>query len=139
MWITKHGFPSHNARFVRWEVTASAYTHRGQHVLLFSCLPAPQGGTVAGEWIEVRHVPTGQLRQVVPARDARLAQNGTRTTQGPVLVAMRSADGANEREHGAQDVLVELVETVPISHRPSPSASRPNAEDMQQIWQEFGI
>ncbi|KZV97410.1 hypothetical protein EXIGLDRAFT_670103 [Exidia glandulosa HHB12029] len=139
VWITKHGFPSHNARFVRWEITANAYTHRGQHILLFSCLPSPQGGTVPGEWIEVRHVPTGQLRQVITARDARLVQNGTRTTQGPVLVAMRNPSSTNERENGSQDVLAELIETVPISHRPSPSSSQPHPDDLRHLWSEFGI
>ncbi|KAH7106378.1 hypothetical protein BKA62DRAFT_765930 [Auriculariales sp. MPI-PUGE-AT-0066] len=139
VWITKHGYPAHGARFVRWEIVVGAYTHRGEHILLFSVLPSSSSssstGLVPGEWVEVRHVHTGQLRQVLSAKDVRLAQSGSRTTQGPVLMAMREV-GVSEREHGAQDALIEIIETQALTGRPSPTA-RP--EDLAQLWQEFGI
>ncbi|EJD49605.1 hypothetical protein AURDEDRAFT_182754 [Auricularia subglabra TFB-10046 SS5] len=139
VWITKHGFPSHNAGLVRWEITACAYVHRAPHILLFSSSTSPSGGTVAGDWVEVRHIPSGVLRQVVAARDARLAENGTRTADGAVLIATRDSNAGREREYGAQDVLTELVATAPISQRRSLSNARPHPDDLRHLWQEFGI
>lgn len=89
----------------------------------------------------MRHVPTGQLRQVLPARDVRLAQSGERTTQGPILMAMRETGGpaGSEREHGAQDLVVEITETQFLRGRPSPESAQTRPEDMAHLWQEFGI
>ena len=46
----KYGVPSRFCGYLRWEIKAVAYSHRGAYVLLFS-----------PEFIEVRTVQTGKL------------------------------------------------------------------------------
>jgi len=56
-------------------------------------------------------------------------------------MAMRETGGpaGSEREHGAQDLVVEITETQFLRGRPSPESAQTRPEDMAHLWQEFGI
>lgn len=96
-YVTKHAAPTRKCGFVRWETKASAYATRGLHLLLFS-----------SQFIEIRHVPTGRLVQVLEGRDIRLMQS---LPGSPLLIAMR---GKKDDKQGLSDELAELVETAPF-------------------------
>lgn len=120
VWVTKYGFPTRKAGFVRWEIRATAYAFRSPLLLLFST-----------EFIEVRHVPSGRLYQMIEGADIRLVQSGPPST-GPLLVAMR--DASADRGDGALDQLVELLETAPINVLNSIAAA-----DREQMWAGWGM
>ncbi|TFY60446.1 hypothetical protein EVJ58_g5139 [Rhodofomes roseus] len=117
-YIDKHGVPSRSAGYLRWEAKASAFAHRGDHILLFS-----------PEFIEVRTVQTGKLVQVVDFPDVRLAYQGLLPTDRTVLVACR---GRSERGV-VIDKIVELVETSEIT---TPRAS---AVSIPGLWDEWDM
>jgi len=123
-WVTKHGFPSRRARFVRWEAPAIDYAFRMPYILLFSA---------GAGFIEVRDVRTGRLVQCIQGTDVRLSMRGPLgpAERSPVLVTMRDVD-VRERDFGAAEVLIELLETAPLSTTPS-------SPPVEQLFQEFGI
>ncbi|KAF8506144.1 hypothetical protein BU17DRAFT_101003 [Hysterangium stoloniferum] len=112
-YVTKHAEPTRKCGYVRWETKATTFAERGAHILLFS-----------RQFIEVRHVGTGRLVQVIEADDIRLVQSAVGS---PLLIAMR---GKKNDERGARDALVELVETSPIEARRSMQETAP-------LWDEW--
>lgn len=62
-------------------------------------------------WIEVRHISTGRLEQVIEGSDIRLAQTAE-PDNGPLLLAMK---GSRDDAQGLSDKLVEVLETRPLS------------------------
>ncbi|KAF8507665.1 hypothetical protein JB92DRAFT_2832700 [Gautieria morchelliformis] len=101
-YVTKRAVPTRKCGYVRWETKAVAYATRGLHMLLFS----PQ-------FLEIRHVPTGRLVQVMEGRDFRLMQS---LPGSPLLVVRRGKDD----KQGMSDELVELVETAPFETSRTP-------------------
>jgi hypothetical protein len=112
-YIQKHGEPGRAAGYIRWETKASAFVQRGAHVLLFS----PQ-------FIEVRHVNTGRLDQVIEATDLRLLHSGP--LNNAILAVMK---GDLEDKDGTSEKIVELQETSALS----PGVSSP-AEILWDHW-----
>ena len=119
-YVTRHGKPSRSSRFVRWESKANAYAHRGAHILLISA-----------EFIEIRHISSGRLIQVLEGQELRLLHQGT-STGGPVLVARR---GSKNDKHGQSDEVLELVETAEIATPGTASSS--NAAN--GLWDEWDM
>lgn len=108
--------PTRKAGYVRWETKAESYAERGSHILLFSY-----------GFIEVRHIGTGRLVQVIEGNGFRLLQSQPGM---PLLIAMHS----NENDlSGIQEELVELVETAPLE---SPLTSLP-PDETNTLWQEW--
>lgn len=105
--------------FVRWEITATSFIHRHPHVLLFS-----------SEFIEIRDVQTGLLKQVIEGVDVRLL---VPPSTGPLFVAMR---GNRDDDDGLSDRIVELVETVEIIPK-TPSAGPFKAPE--GMWEEWDM
>jgi RHO1 GDP-GTP exchange protein 1/2 len=121
-YITKHGQPSRNAGFIKWEVQAVSYTHRGVHVLLFS----PQ-------FIEVRNVMTGRLVQVIEGIDIRLLYTPTTSNaDDTILVSMR---GEADDDHSVSEKVVSLVETSEISALHASA----NAAIPTEAWDEWDM
>ncbi|KAI6102089.1 hypothetical protein F5141DRAFT_1241795 [Pisolithus sp. B1] len=99
-YVTKHGRPSRDSSFVRWEIKADSFLHRAPHVLLF-----------CSEFIEVRDVQSGRLDQVIEGTDIRLLYTPNVRSALP-LVAWR---GAKDDEDGLSEQIVELIDTAVIT------------------------
>lgn len=99
-YITKYGVPTRNCGFIRWECPIQSFVCRGSHVLLVSQTD-----------IEVRHIPTGRLIQVIEGNEIRLLQKLPKG-EGRTLAARR---GEKDDSLGLSDQLFELVETSALS------------------------
>lgn len=99
-YITKYGVPTRNYGFIRWECPIQSFVCRGSHVLLVSQTD-----------IEVRHIPTGRLIQVIEGNEIRLLQKLPKG-EGRTLAARR---GEKDDTLGLSDQLFELVETSALS------------------------
>ncbi|KAL4063545.1 hypothetical protein V8B97DRAFT_1991199 [Scleroderma yunnanense] len=119
-YITKHGQPSRDSNFIRWEIKANSFLHRVPHVLLFS-----------SEFIEVRDTRTGRLDQVIEAVDIRLLYTPTSRAVTP-LVAWR---GEKNDEDGLSEQILELVDTTEFT--PVTPASGSFAPP--DIWDEWDM
>ena len=126
-YITRHGEPTRSCGYVRWETKATSFAHVGVHLLLFS-----------SEFVEIRHIQTGRIVQVLEGEDVRLLYCGLLPGEKVTLMAMR--DGAGDTP-GPKDKIVELVETRELrkSPRVSSSASSPRSEytgsDIWDMWE----
>jgi len=113
-YIDRKGVPTRYSGYLRWESKATAYAHRGDHLLLIS-----------PDFIEIRTVETGRLVQVIEAADIRLLYRGLLPADKSVLVGMR---GKQERD-GVVDKLTELVETAELL--------TPRTAAMPALWDEW--
>jgi hypothetical protein len=103
-YIDNDGNPTRSAGYISWECRATAYAHRGPHLLLFS-----------PRFIEVRSIASGKLVQAIGGRDVRLLQSGL--TEEDMLVAVMT--GGVEDENGLSEKVLELVPTAAIdAHTP---------------------
>ncbi|KAG7089591.1 hypothetical protein E1B28_011258 [Marasmius oreades] len=97
-YITKHGVPCRQSGFIKWENTAFSCAPHGGYILLFSY-----------QFIEIRHVFSGRLVQVIEGQDIRLMYSSPRVDISDfILVAMR---GDRSDENGVMEKVVELKET----------------------------
>lgn len=126
-YITRHGAPTRSCGYVRWETKAVSFAHVGAHLLLFS-----------PEFVEIRHVPTGRLVQVLEGKDIRLLYSGISPGDKVTLMALRDGTGDGP---GPRDKIVELVETRELGRSPSHSSSvtTPRSEysagDIWDMWE----
>jgi RHO1 GDP-GTP exchange protein 1/2 len=116
-YIDKYGKPARSAGFISWECKATAYAHRGPHVLLFS-----------PEFIEVRSIASGELVQVIEGADVRLLHTGF-TQQDMLVVAMT---GTIENEEGLSEKIVELTRTTALD-------TRAPVVRVEQLWDEWDM
>ena len=93
--------PTRSSGYLRWETRATAYSWRGEHILLFS-----------PEFVEIRTVQTGKLVQVIQGEDIRRVDVGLLTSEkdATTLVAMKG----REEQGLVVETLQELVETTEI-------------------------
>ncbi|EMD33527.1 hypothetical protein CERSUDRAFT_87363 [Gelatoporia subvermispora B] len=113
-YIDRKGVPTRHSGYLRWETKASAYAHRGEHLILFS-----------PEFIEIRTVQTGKLVQVIEAADVRLLYRGLLPSDKTVLIGMK---GKQDRD-GVVDKIAELLETAELL--------TPRAASMPLLWDEW--
>ncbi|KAI1797140.1 hypothetical protein LXA43DRAFT_982888 [Ganoderma leucocontextum] len=116
----QRGVPTRSSGYLRWEIKATSYSHRGDYIILFS-----------SEFIEVRTVRTGKLMQVIEGTDIRQIDVGLLGDErdATTLIAWR---GREERA-SVVDILVELVETTPLQH----SSSRASQVRSEHQWADF--
>ncbi|KAJ7274437.1 hypothetical protein B0H12DRAFT_1208087 [Mycena haematopus] len=114
-YVSRHGIPSRNSGYIRWECKATSFAARGAHVLLFS-----------SNFIEIRNVLTGLLVQVIEGHDIRLLH----AADDGILVAMR---GKYDDEAGVSEKVVELQETAEIK------GPRTATVQMPAIWDEWDM
>ena len=103
--VSRHGTPRRDAAIIRWEIKATSFAQRWDHILLFSA-----------DFIEVRHAKTGRFVQAIEGREIRLV-NSDPTDNTTLLVARF---GTKDDKSGQSDELIELVKTTEIA---SPSAT----------------
>lgn len=101
------GLPTRNFGFVRWETKAVSCAHRKDLLLL-----------VSQRFIEVRHVPTGRLLQVIEGGDIRLLWSEPEMNPNidNIIVVMRGKINDNI---GLSEKIVELEKTEEITPTPS--------------------
>lgn len=116
-YVDKYGKPARSAGFISWESKATAYAHRGPHILLFS-----------SGFIEVRNITSGELVQVIEATDMRLLHTGL-TEQDMLVVAMT---GTIEDGEGLSEKVAELTQTTAIDTR-APMVR------VEQMWDEWDV
>lgn len=119
-YITKHGKPSRDSNFIRWEIKANSFLHRAPHVLLFS-----------SEFIEIRNTGSGRLDQVIEGVDIRLLYTPS-SRAVPPLVAWR---GEKNDEDGLSEQILELIDTTELtSVTPASGSFAP-----PDIWDEWDM
>jgi len=89
--------------------------------------------------VEIRHIQTGRLVQVIEGEDIRLLYSGVSLGEKVTLMALR--DGTGDVP-GPKDKIVELVETRELNKStplPSPPTSSPRSEyaasDIWDMWE----
>ncbi|KAF9648739.1 hypothetical protein BDM02DRAFT_3155589 [Thelephora ganbajun] len=127
-YITRHGAPTRSCSYIRWEAKATSCAHVGIYLLLFS-----------SEFVEIRHIQSGRLVQVLEGEDIRLLHSGLLPGEKVTLIALR--DGTSDVP-GPKDKIVELVETQELNRSPSTSSSStftPRSEhaasDIWDMWE----
>lgn len=121
-YINKHGVPTRQCGYIKWETKITAYACRNGHVLLIS-----------PEFIEVRNITTGRIVQVVEGRHIRLLYSGPYTKKDdPVLVVMQ---GEKSDQEAQSEKILALVETEEISVG-SPTMM---AMTTASVWDEWDI
>jgi hypothetical protein len=136
IYVDKHGDLSRSAGTIEWEGTAERVAFHSPYVLIFDT-----------RFIEVRHVETGRLAQIIPGNDVRCIYDGRgvgnhvsvtpmkeiREEQEAQVHAVMNADGAVGGNRGSKAVaqrVVELIPTVPLY--PPGSLSSPAGYGMPQ-------
>ncbi|KAJ3780956.1 Dbl-like domain-containing protein [Lentinula aff. detonsa] len=95
LYVNKHGDPSRHTGSIEWEGTAERVALHPPYILLFDT-----------RFIEVRHVQTGRLVQIVPGHDVRCLWDG----RGVNIPAAQTPSGLNDSdEHIVQDARVHAV------------------------------
>ncbi|KAA1475511.1 Dbl-like domain-containing protein [Dentipellis sp. KUC8613] len=124
LYVNRHGDPSRTKPPIEWEGTAERVACHMPYVLLFDT-----------RFIEVRHVETGRLCQIIPGNDLRCIWDGRGAAKQPAIVpgpkgtwqngvsqearvhgVMRAADppaGSGASRAVAQHVF-ELIPTIPL-------------------------
>ncbi|KAF9466185.1 CNH domain-containing protein [Collybia nuda] len=74
IYVNKHGDPSRVSSTIEWEGTASSVAFHAPYVLLFD-----------PRFIEIRHVETGRLAQIIPGNDVRCIWDGRGLSSNNVL------------------------------------------------------
>ncbi|CCM02646.1 uncharacterized protein FIBRA_04750 [Fibroporia radiculosa] len=72
LYVDRHGDPSRSLGTIEWEGTAEHVAWHPPYVLLFDT-----------RFIEIRHVETGRLAQIIPGNDVRCLWDGRGTTNVP--------------------------------------------------------
>ncbi|KAJ3795639.1 Dbl-like domain-containing protein [Lentinula aff. detonsa] len=95
LYVNKHGDPSRHTGSIEWEGTAERVALHPPYILLFDT-----------RFIEVRHVQTGRLVQIIPGHDVRCLWDG----RGVNIPAAQTPSGLNDSdEHIVQDARVHAV------------------------------
>jgi len=121
LYVDKHGDPSRAAGTIEWEGTAERVALHSPYVLLFD-----------SRFIEVRHLETGRLMQIIPGNDIRCIWDGRGLSTNNLLSApihdgydepvvqeaqvhaVLSASETSPRSRAIIQQVFELVPTVPL-------------------------
>ncbi|KAL6309388.1 Dbl-like domain-containing protein [Sparassis latifolia] len=99
LYVDRHGDPSRSFGTIEWEGTAEHVAFHPPYVLLFDT-----------RFIEIRHVETGRLAQIISGNDMRCIWDGRGTTNTPTS-SVPGPDGWHEgvsqepRVHGVMNVV----------------------------------
>lgn len=119
-YIDKHGVPTRECGYIKWETKVVSYAHRNGHILLFS-----------PEFIEIRNSTTGRIVQVIEGNEIRLLYSGPYTKKdNPILVAMR---GTKDDQNGQSEKIMEMLETEEIS------LISPSNVTVSSVWEDWDI
>lgn len=115
LYVDKHGDPSRSAGTIEWEGTAERVALHSPYVLIFD-----------SRFIEIRHIETGRLAQIIPGNDVRCIWDGrgvgTNFTATP----------AREGENAAQEAQIHAVMN---SGEPQPQGSASGSRPLRVVAQ----
>jgi len=133
VYVDKHGDPSRSAGTIEWEGTAERVALHHPYILLFDT-----------RFIEVRHIETGRLAQIIPGNDIRCIWDGRGVGTNLSMPTPVSQDMGQEAQvHGVMtspeqtpmggprpkaiaQCVFELMPTVPLyPPAPPPKAEQP--------------
>ena len=80
--MDKHGDPSRPSGTIEWEGTAERVALHHPYVLLFD-----------SHFIEIRHISTGRLVQIIPGNDIRCVWDGRGPNSNDPFASPESKDG----------------------------------------------
>jgi len=121
LYVDRHGDPSRSIGTIEWEGTAEHVAWHPPYVLLFD-----------SRFIEIRHVETGRLVQIISGNDIRCIWDGRGTTS--VSAATPGPEGWNEtmsqepRVHGVMNAADQ-----PPQPGPGPRPARPIAQHVFEL------
>ncbi|KAF9038576.1 CNH domain-containing protein [Panaeolus papilionaceus] len=134
LYVDKHGDPCRTSGTIEWEGTAERVAFHSPYILLFD-----------SRFIEIRHIQTGRLAQIIPGTDIRCTWDG-RGVSNPqvappvdpeesgfqdaqvhfVMNSMDSVPGpASMRQRNVLQHVCELIPTVPLFPVSGPNAPPP--------------
>jgi len=122
LYVDRHGIPNRSMGTIEWEGTAEHVAWHPPYVLLFDT-----------RFIEIRHVETGRLAQIISGNDMRCIWDGRSTTNLPPAIAP-GPDGWHEGV--SQEPRVHGVMSAPdaaIAPAPGPRQSRPVAQHVFEL------
>lgn len=121
LYVDRHGYPSRSLGTIEWEGTIEHVAWHPPYVLLFDT-----------RFIEVRHVETGRLAQIIPGNDVRCLWDGRGTTNVPTS-AVPGPDGWTEGV--SQEPRVHGVMNADSSNQPGagPRGARPIAQHVFEL------
>ncbi|PFH46667.1 hypothetical protein AMATHDRAFT_69289 [Amanita thiersii Skay4041] len=105
VYVNKHGDPSRSAGTIEWEGTAERVALHSPYILLFD-----------SRFIEIRHIETGRLAQIIPGNDIRCIWDGrgigSNVSMTPAASSSISGvDGRNGDALSVQEAQVHAVMT----------------------------
>ncbi|KAI1790239.1 Dbl-like domain-containing protein [Ganoderma leucocontextum] len=120
LYVDRHGDPSRSMGTIEWEGTAEHVAWHPPYVLLFD-----------SRFIEIRHVETGRLAQIIPGNDVRCIWDGRGVTGAPPLSPApegygQEAISQEPRVHGVMNAT-----DVPVG--PGSRAGRPVAQHVFEL------
>lgn len=115
-YVDRHGEPSRSVGTIEWEGTAERVAWHPPYILLFD-----------SRFIEIRHVETGRLAQIIPGNDVRCLWDGRGSNAPPV--GTPGPDGWVESV--SQEARVHAVMTA----QEEPGSARNNRAVAQHVFQ----
>ncbi|EJD07469.1 Dbl domain-containing protein [Fomitiporia mediterranea MF3/22] len=117
LYVDRHGDPSRSVGTIEWEGTAERVAWHPPYVLLFD-----------SRFIEIRHVETGRLAQIIPGNDIRCIWDGRGSNVPPV--GTPGPDGWGEA--GPQEARIHAVMQ---ASEPTGNGARPSRAVAQHVFQ----
>jgi len=118
LYVNRQGNPSRANGIIEWEGTAERVALHAPYILLFDT-----------RFIEIRHIETGRLVQIIPGNDIRCVWDGRSLDGGAAIVA---AEGTEE--HMVQEPRVHAV--MNLSESVAQPGGRPRGI-MQHVFELF--
>ncbi|KAG8816173.1 hypothetical protein FRC18_001134 [Serendipita sp. 400] len=115
-YIHKHGHPTRKCGFVRWEIKANTFLFRAPYLLLFG-----------DNFVEIRHAPTGQFRQMIQHTGLKLLEQTT--LEGDTGEFLMTWKGEKNDEFGQSHAVVQALETRDLRMTSPQSPGLPAAEE----------
>ncbi|KAL5513096.1 TUS1 [Sanghuangporus vaninii] len=117
LYVDRHGDPSRSVGTIEWEGTAERVAWHPPYVLLFDT-----------RFIEIRHVETGRLAQIIPGNDIRCIWDGRGSNVPPV--GTPGPDGWTDT--GPQEARIHAVMQAPET---TGNGARPSRAVAQHVFQ----
>ncbi|KAI0831970.1 Dbl domain-containing protein [Trametes gibbosa] len=124
LYVDRHGDPSRSIGTIEWEGTAEHVAWHPPYVLLFD-----------SRFIEIRHVETGRLAQIIPGNDVRCIWDGRGLTGVPQTPALPEGYGQEmisqePRVHGVMNATT-TADGAPLG--PNTRVGRPVAQHVFEL------
>jgi hypothetical protein len=117
LYVDRHGDPSRSIGTIEWEGTAERVAWHPPYVLLFD-----------GRFIEIRHVETGRLCQIIQGHDIRCIWDG----RGSNVPAIGTPGPDGWADTGPQEA---RIHGVMQSSEPTGNGARPSRAIAQHVFQ----